>query len=171
MNFLELTQQRFSVRSFSEKTVEKEKIKYLLEAARMAPSACNLQPWNYTVVTNKELMVKIHDCYKNEWFQNVNTCIIAFGNHNHSFKRASDNKDMCDIDLGIATEHILLAAAEKGLGVCWLCAFDIKKIKNIFDCPKGLEPYAILAVGYANDNVKEPEKKRKNFESMVTWIE
>ena len=115
MNLLELAKQRYSVRLFSNKEIEKEKVDYLLEVARMAPSAVNIQPWSFLVLQSEEAKKDIQACYDRDWFKTAPLYIVVCGNHLASWKRASDNKDHCDIDIAIATEHIALAAAEQGL--------------------------------------------------------
>ena len=120
MNFLELTKRRCSVRKYASRPVETEKLDYILEAARMAPSAVNYQPWCFLVVKSDKGREKIQSCYPREWFKQAPCYIVVCGDHAQSWKRA-DGKDHMDIDAAIAAEHICLAAAEQGLGSCWVC--------------------------------------------------
>lgn len=168
MNFVELATQRSSVRNFELKPVEKEKLLYVLEAARMAPSAVNFQPWQFIVVTDPEILKLIKSVYHREWLVTAPVIIVAFGNHNIGWHRKSDGKDFTDIDVAIAIDHLTLAAAEQGLGTCWICNFDVEKYRQIFDIPKKLEPIALIPIGYAVIESKS-EKKRKPIDQLVHW--
>lgn len=166
MSFLELTKNRYSVRKYKDQPVEKEKILEILEAARNAPSACNLQPWHFIVVTGEKIKSKIAETYPRDWFKTAPVVIVACGDHAVSWKRA-DGKDHCDIDLGIVIEHLALAAADLGLGTCWVCAFDAKRCHEILGLPANLEAVALLPLGYPDEKI--PDKKRKSLEEIVTW--
>ncbi len=170
MNLLELTKQRYSVRLFSNQEIEKEKLDYLLEVARMAPSAVNLQPWSFLVLQSEEAKKDIQACYDRDWFKTAPIYIVVCGNHLASWKRASDNKDHCDIDIAIATEHIALAAAEQGLGSCWVCNFDAALCKKLMQLPDGIEPMVILPIGYPDQQSVAKEKNRKNTEDIVLYL-
>ena len=95
MSFLDLVKNRFSARSFTDKIVEKEKIDLILEVARLAPSAVNLQPWKFFVVSDKLMLSKLAETYSREWFKTAPLCIVACGNHSESWKRF-DGKDHCE---------------------------------------------------------------------------
>jgi nitroreductase len=167
MSFLDLVKNRFSARSFTDKIVEKEKIDLILEVARLAPSAVNLQPWKFFVVSDKLMLSKLAETYSREWFKTAPLCIVACGNHSESWKRF-DGKDHCDIDVAIAVEHIVLAAEELGLGACWVCNFDVKKCSEFLNLSEFLEPVAMIPIGYTNAIVKE--KKRKAVDEIVEYI-
>ncbi|MDD6210715.1 MAG: nitroreductase family protein [Bacteroidales bacterium] len=171
MTFLELTRKRYSVRSFSEKAVEPEKLDYLLECARMAPSAVNYQPWCCIVVKDKEACGKLHTCYTREWFNAAPLYLIICGDHQAAWKRGSDGKDHSDVDVAIFTEHIALAAAEQGLGCCWVCNFDVLKCRELFSIPENWEPVVILPLGYPSESAAKmpPVKKRKEMFELVKW--
>lgn len=169
MNFLELANKRYSLRDYSSTPVEKEKLDYILETARLAPSACNKQPWFFLVVTNPDGIQKLYDCYPRDWFKTVHTAIVVCGDRSQSWKRQEDEKDHMDIDAAIAAEHICLAAAEQELGTCWICNFDIALCKKEFNIPEELEPIAIIPIGYAANKQSHPEKKRKNPEEIIKY--
>ena len=140
----------------------------LLEVARMAPSAVNYQPWQFVVVRDGILLQQLRKVYHREWFDTAPCCIVVCGNHNESWHRASDGKDHCDIDIAIATEHIALAAAECGLGTCWVCNFDIEACAQLLQLPHGIEPMVLMPIGYPVNN-EIPEKKRKSIDEIVQW--
>lgn len=95
-------------------------------------------------------------------------CIVVCGDHSTSWKRLSDNRDFCDVDIAIATEHLVLAAAEQGLGSCWVCNFDVQRCKKILNLPDLWEPMVLLPLGYPAEGV-ETERKRKPFNDVVRW--
>lgn len=167
MSFLELAQERYSVRSYLERPVEKEKIMAILEAARLAPSAVNYQPVHFIVITDPTIKDRVVDAYPRDWFRNAPVLIVACGDHSQSWKR-KDGKDHCDIDVAIAVDHLILAAADVGLGTCWVCAFDAEKVHEVLELPDNLEVTALIPVGYPDDN-RRPLKKRKEFEQIVSW--
>ncbi|HBN97564.1 MAG TPA: nitroreductase [Firmicutes bacterium] len=167
MTFLDLAAQRYSLRKFSEKPVEKEKILKLLEAARLAPSAVNYQPCHFVVVTDEALRAKISEGYSREWFAKAPVVIVALGDHNASWKRR-DGKDHTDVDVAIAVDHMTLAAVELGLGTCWVCAFDAAHVHHVLELPEHLEAIALLPLGYPLDGTP-PVKKRKELDELVSW--
>ena len=162
MNFLELARKRCSVRQYSDRSVEPEKMDYVLEAARLAPSAVNKQPWRILLIESEEKRQQLQNCYDREWFKQAPLYLIVCGNHAESWKRAEDGKDHVDVDVAILTEHLCLAAAEQGLGTCWVCNFNVARCKQLFNLPEDLEPIVLLPLGYpADESVFEGEKKRK----------
>lgn len=169
MYLLSLSQNRYSVRSYSDQSVEPEKLDYLLEVARLAPSAVNKQPWRFVVVQSDEKKTALRDCYNRDWFKEAPIYIVVCGNHTESWKRGFDNKDHCDIDIAIATEHIVLAAEELGLGCCWVCNFDAQKCSEILQLNSDEEAIVILPIGYAKDDNRQ-EKKRKGKNEIISFI-
>lgn len=169
MNFLELAANRYSVRSFLDKEVEKEKLLAVLEAGRLAPSAVNYQPVHYIVVTEQEGRRKISEVYNREWMKAAPAVILVCGNHNTSWKR-KDGKDHSDIDVAIAVDHMTLAAVDLGLGTCWVCAFDAKLCSELFALPEHLEPCVLLPIGYPK-GVRPEGTRRKQMNELVSWEE
>ena len=165
---LSLSQQRYAVRNYTSQPIPDDVLQYIVEVARMAPSAGNYQPWTFVVVREPELMQRMHKVYHREWFDTAPCCIVVCGNHEISWHRASDGKDHCDIDIAIATEHLSLAAAECGLGTCWVCNFDIEACRQLLQLPPHIEPMVLLPIGYpASSDI--PEKKRKPLDEIVVW--
>lgn len=162
---LDLIKARYSVRSYTDQTVEKEKLEYIMECVRMAPSAVNFQPWCFYIVESAEAKSKLHQCYTREWFATAPLYIMACADHTQSWKRRHDGKDHADVDISIAVEHLCLAAIEQGLGTCWVCAFDAALCKSLFNLPEHIEPIALIPIGYPADEAKE--KSRKTMEEIV----
>ena len=169
MNFLDLVKKRYSVRSYEERQIENEKMEYIMECVRLAPSAVNFQPWHFYVVTDSERLDALKSTYKREWIQSAPCIIVACANHEESWHRRSDNKNHADIDLAIAIEHLCLAAAEQGLGTCWVCNFDAALCHEVMAMPENVEPIALIPIGYTPD-AEVPEKKRKTIEDICTYL-
>ncbi|MPW26104.1 nitroreductase [Alkalibaculum sp. M08DMB] len=167
MSFIELAKKRHSVRDYKDIPVERENILQVLEAARFAPSAVNYQPWHFVVVSENALKTKIANTYSRDWLKKAPVLIIVCGDHSKSWKR-DDNKDHCDIDIAIAVDHMTLAAAEIGLGTCWVCKFNAKECHEILELPENIEVVAILPIGHPSSD-KLPEKKRMNLNDMVSF--
>lgn len=167
MNFKELVKTRYSVRKYKDRVVEKEIIEGVLDIMRNAPSAVNYQPWQFIVLTSPEIRGKIAETYPVSWIKDAPVIIVACGDHSKSWVR-EDGKDHCDIDVAIAVDHLSLAAAEVGLGTCWVCAFDKVKCSEILELPDHLEPVVIIPMGYPLDEAIR-NKKRKSLDEVVSW--
>ena len=165
MNFLELVKSRYSVRSYQNRPIEEEKLNYLLECVRFAPSAVNLQPWRFKVVTDEATLKQISECYKRDWIQTAPCIIVACVNHEESWHRRLDGKDHADIDIAIAVEHLCLAAAEQGLGTCWVCNFNAALCKEKLGLSETMEPAVLIPLGYAADEAQD--KKRKELSEIL----
>ena len=177
MDFLELVKKRQSVRSYLEKPVEQDKIERCLEAARLAPSACNAQPWKFVVVNEPML--------KNAVARETFGKIISFNhfsmqapvlvlivcekpNITARIGAAIKNKEFSLIDIGVAAEHFCLAAAEEGLGTCMLGWFDERGVKELLGIHKHKRIVLIITVGYADSSEIQP-KKRKELDDIRSY--
>lgn len=164
MSFLDLVKERRSVRSYKSTPVEDAKLDYILECAIMAPSACNRQPWQF-VVLKGERKAAVDATHKFQWVKEAPVVIAVVVNHDESWHRAYDGKDHADIDAAIATEHLVLAAAEQGLGTCWICSFDAASCGRVLEIAENQEVVALIPVGYEDDasirrqNTKKPKSE------------
>lgn len=168
MNFKDLAQKRYSVRNYLSTPIEEEKLVRVVETALLAPSAVNFQPWKFVLVTDPELLAKLHSCYHRDWFKSAPACIVAIGDHDKGWHRPTDGKDFTDIDVAIAIDHLMLAATEVGLGTCWICHFNAEKCAEYFNLSSNLEPIAMIPIGYPIPGTA-PEKKRKTIDQLVSW--
>ncbi len=167
MNIKEAIAKRYSERTYKSKRVSTEELFQVLEAGRLAPSACNFQPWKFVVVSEDTNIERISTAYPREWFKSAPQMIIVCGDHNEGWKRKhSDNKDHTDIDVAIAADHMTLMATELGLATCWVCAFDPKIIREILELPNEVEPIVILTIGYPASAIPEA-KNRKPIKEVV----
>ena len=176
MNFSNLINHRQSDRAYSDKEVEEEKILQCIEAARMAPSACNSQPWKFIVINDAELKKKVAQTTANRLLPLNHFTIqapihIVLVNEGSNFTATLGNKiknrNFSLIDVGIAAEHFCLQAAELGLGTCMIGWFNEKELKSLLNIPNSKRPELIITLGYSADNIRE--KKRKKVEKILSF--
>lgn len=169
MDFLSLAKQRCSVRKYKKDAVEKEKLDMLLEAARVAPTAANMQSHRLLIVSSNEGLKKLA---KGVNYHGAPLAIIVCGDHSNVFVRPFDKKDMVSVDATIVADHIVLEAEDLGLSTCWLTYFEPAIIRKEFHIPNNLEPVAIIALGYA-DTAKSSKDRhlsdRKAVEDFVYY--
>jgi nitroreductase len=168
MKFLDLAKKRHSVRSYRPDKVNQEDLEYILEAGRVAPSAVNYQPWKFLVIQEEKNLEAIYGLYHRDWFRQAPLVIVLIADHSQSWYRA-DGKDHADIDLAIAADHMTLAAADRGLGTCWVCNFDKEKTIKHLNLAPHLEPVVLLPVGYqaSEGDSTRHKAKRKPVEEIV----
>jgi len=167
LNVFDAVKKRSSVRRFLDKSIEEEKLKVVLEAGRLAPSAKNLQEWRFILVKDPDVRHKIGQAANGQVFVGEAPVVIV----------ACAVTDLCvmscghlcyPIDVAIALDHISLVAVELGLGTCWIGAFNEKKVKEILGIPKEVRVVELMPVGYAAfDEVKE--KNRLSIEKIVRY--
>jgi len=175
MNFLELVKNRQSDRSFDRnKPVESEKLDYILQAAHLAPSACNAQPWKFVVVTDPELKAKtaaaISDTGMNSYASQAPVQIVIVEENPNFTSRVGGivkQKHYPHMDLGIAAAHLTLAAAEQGLGSCIVGWFNEKKLNSLLGIPSSKRPILVVLLGYSTQPARD--KKRKPFNEVVSY--
>jgi nitroreductase len=158
---------RFSVRSYTGENVDRKITLEILDAARIAPSAVNFQPWHFIVVDEEIDLAELRQVYQRNWFTEAPACIVVCSDHTQSWKRISDGKDFADVDAAIAIDHLILKATDMGLGTCWVCNFDVNMACEKLHLPAHIEPVAIIPVGYSN--AVQPLKTRKPLEELVHW--
>ena len=160
MNFKELATARFSVRKFTDEAVSQADLDAIMTCVQLAPSACNRQPWKFLLLASDEAKEKIRQCYDRPWFASAPIYVLCMKDTANVWVRPDDGKSHGDIDLGIAVEHLALAAADRGLGTCWVCNFRVQLCQELFKLPEEWYPAAIIPIGYpATPDI--PEKTRK----------
>jgi len=171
MEFLELAKKRYSCRSYKNTKIEEDKIIKILETGRIAPSAANKQPWKFVVTKEKKNLEELHKTYHREWFNQCPVVITICGTPDKAWTRSEDNKNHTDVDVSIAIDHMTLQATELSLATCWICNFHISEVKKTLNLPEGIEPIALLSLGYPNDkvNTERHEKRRKPLKDIVIW--
>lgn len=176
MKFLELVNKRQSDRKYAPKPVAREHILKCLEAARLAPSACNSQPWKFIVVDDRAKLAEMSEAAiglgMNKFTVQVPVLVaVVQENMNLSAKAGSivKSKDYSMMDLGIAVEHFCLQAAELGLGTCIMGWFDEKKVKKLLGVPRSRRVQLLIALGHPDAPTRE--KIRKPLEAIASWNE
>jgi nitroreductase len=173
---LDLIKTRQSDRNYTGKKVEKEKIDRVIEAARLAPSACNAQPWKFIVVDDPQKLKQLSEAASGK-LTGMNTftgeapLIVVVIREKPNFSSRIGGKikkrDYSLIDIGIASEHICLQAETEGLGSCMIGWFDEKMVKKILDIPSSKRVELLITIGYPGKPKRE--KRRKPAEEVVTW--
>ena len=165
---IDLLHKRYSCREYDPgKSVDNKLVLQVVEAARLAQSAVNRQPWTFIAVTSDQTKARIL-CKSRPAFMQAPVVIVACGHHESSWHRPADGKDHTDVDLAIAIENMCLAAASLGLGCCWVCSFDVEATCKALDLPPDVEPVALLPLGFPlSDDI--PEKNRKPMDDIFKW--
>ena len=166
MSFLELAGKRYSVRAYKPDPVEDEKLQQVLEAARLAPTACNLQPFQFIVIHTRGKEAGLRRVYGASWFVAAPVVICACGIPSQSWVRR-DGKNYCEVDVTIAMDHLILAAADLGLGTCWIGAFNPDAAREVLGLPDGVEPIAFTPLGYPDD--RPGFKSRNPLSELVRY--
>ncbi len=169
MDFLELAKKRYSCRSFEDKAVEQEKIDKILEAGRIAPTACNFQPQRILVLTDEAELSKLSECTKFGWGAPV-IMIICY-DKNVSWKNKYDGHDEGRVDASIITTHMMLEIEDLGLGTTWIGAFNPSKVREVYNIPDNYEIISILPVGYPSKDASPSamHENRKPIEKTVFY--
>jgi nitroreductase len=167
MEFFELINKRYSVRAYQSKPVEKEKLQRVLEAANLAPTAANKQPFLFFVIHTQGRESELKRIYSREWFCKAPLVICACAVMPEAWTRM-DGKNYADVDTAIAMDHLILAAADQGLGTCWVAAFNPPAAREILRLSKDEEPVAFTPLGYPADELKP--KRRKALSSFVRYF-
>jgi nitroreductase len=165
MEFIDLVTKRFSARKYTSRKVEPEKLRKILEAGRLAPTACNNQPVKLLVIESDEGLDKLK---KGSKTFDAPLAIVVCANQNECWKRPRDGKSSGDIDASIVTDHLMLQAAELGLGSVWVCSFDPDIVRREFNIPDNFEPINLLIIGYSADKAPNPRHFiRKNIDELI----
>ena len=164
MALSELIQKRYSVRGYKPDPVEEDKLQQVLEAARLAPTAGNRQRFRLIVVHTEGREEELRRIYDRDWFVQAPIVICAC---RHPMGPEHERKDYTDVDIGIVVDHLILAAADQGLGSCWVGAFDARAAREVLGLPASVEPVAFTPLGYPGDS--PGAKKRRSVDDLVRF--
>ena len=165
MDFTELINSRYSVRAYKPVEIEEEKLQAILEAARMAPTACNLQPFQLIVVHTRGREEELNRIYQKKWFTDAPIIICVCAMTKQAWSRP--DKSYSNVDAAIIMDHIILAATNEGLGTCWIGAFDPNAAREVLSIPEDVEPVLFTPLGYPADSPRE--KNRKSMNELVRY--
>ncbi len=166
MEFSELIRKRYSVRAYKPDPVEEDKLHQVLEAARLAPTAANQQPFQLIVVHTAGREEEVRRIYNRDWFVQAPLVICICGIPAQGWVRR-DGKNYTDVDVAIVMDHLILAATDLGLGTCWIGAFDVQAAREVLGLPDDVEPIAFTPLGYPAD--RPGPKKRKPLSELVRY--
>ena len=166
MDFSELINTRYSARAYTPDAVEEDKLQRLLEAARLAPTAANRQPFQLIVIHTAGREEELKRIYRKDWFVQAPLVIGICGIPAEAWVRR-DGKSYMDVDVAIVMDHLILAAADLGLGTCWVGAFDPAAAREILALPDDVEPIAFTPLGYPADQPRP--KKRRTLSELVRY--
>jgi len=158
MNVEEAIRTRRSIRAYEDKPVEDDKLNAVLEAARLAPSACNYQDWKFVVVRDAALRKKMVEACNGQEFVGQAGAVIAACSTNPA-RVMSCGVHSGIVDLAIAVDHMTLRACELGLGTCWIGAFDQQKVKDLLQIPADVTVVAVLPLGYPAEHTGPRPRK------------
>jgi nitroreductase len=164
MELYEAIKKRYSVRAYKAKPVEEDKLSRILEAARLAPSGSNRQPWKFVVVRDAETRKQLVSACCDQDFVGQAPVVIA------GVGLMPDRSMHCQVpgdpvDVAIAMEHIALAATAEGLGTCWIGAFHQDAVRDVLGIPKDAMVIEVMTLGYPADSLRP--KQRKPLEEIV----
>ncbi len=166
MEFWELISKRYSVRAYKPDPVEEDKLQRVLEAARLAPTAANRQPFQLVVIHTAGREAELQRIYQRGWFTDAPLILCACAIPAEGWVRM-DGKPYTDVDVAIAMDHLILTATTLGLGTCWIAAFDPKAAREVLGLPDEVEPVVFTPLGYPADQPRA--KKRKPLSELVRY--
>lgn len=166
MEFHDLIKKRYSVRGYQSREVEKEKLEKVLDAARLAPTAVNKQPFCFIVIETKGREEELKRIYHADWFSEAPLVICACAVKSESWTR-QDGRNYVEVDTAIAMDHLILAATELGLGTCWIAAFDVESAREVLKIPDDIEPLLFTPLGYPD--AKPRGMGRKELDELVRY--
>ena len=157
MAVLESIRKRYSCRAYQDRPVEQEKLDCIFEAARLAPSAKNLQDWRFVAVTDKEKKRKLAEAANNQIFLvRAGVVIVACSNSDELMRCG---QALGSIDVAIALEHIALQATQLQLATCWIGSFYPEKVRAVLGIPEDIAVIELMAIGYPADKQGQPIRK------------
>ncbi len=166
MELYEAIRNRYSVRAYQDKPVEQDKLDRVLDAARLAPSGSNGQPWKFVLVRDAKTRQKLIAACRDQKFVGQAPVVIA------GVGLAPDRTMSCDVpgdpvDVAIAMEHIALAATAEGLGTCWIGAFHQDQVRQVLGIGEDAKVIEVMALGYPADKLRP--KDRKSLDEIVCY--
>lgn len=170
MEFSDVITKRYSVRGYRPNEVEAEKLEKVLEAARIAPTAANKQPFQIIVIHTEGRKEELKRIYKTDWFVAAPLVICVCGVPAQGWVRREDGKNYTDVDAAIVMDHLVLAATEQGLGTCWIAAFNVAAAREILGLPDDVEPVVFTPLGYpAKDRQVTSRKPLSDLVRYERW--
>jgi nitroreductase len=166
MEYFDLISTRFSVRAYKSDPVEEDKLLQVLNAARLAPTAANRQPFKIIVIHTQNKEMALRQIYNRGWFIQAPLILCACGVPRLSWTR-QDQRRYLDVDVAIVMDHLILAATNLGLGTCWIADFNTAAARELLGLPDEIEPLIFTPLGYPAESARP--KERKPLEELVRY--
>lgn len=172
MEYNDLIRTRESIRDYDPNNpVSKETLERILDAGRIAPSACNNQPWMFLVIQSPAMLEKVRSCYYRPWFKDALHILVVLGLKDEAWVRGFDNYNSIETDLAIVMTHLILAAENEGVGTCWIEAYDPAILRKALELDENKVVYGITPLGYPRKGFhKKGTKERKTLEEIVRYL-
>lgn len=167
MNFFDMIKTRRSVRAYKPDPVTPAQLEQILEAARLAPTAANRQPFRVMVIETAGREEALSRIYGRGWFTDAPYVLCVCGVEDEGWVRRHDDKPYLDVDAAIVMDHIILAATALGLGTCWIAAFDPDAARDVLELPPSVEPIIFTPLGVPDD--QPGVKQRKSLDEIVKY--
>ncbi|MCI6993576.1 nitroreductase family protein [uncultured Methanobrevibacter sp.] len=167
MEFIDVINERYSVRGYLDKEVEQEKLEYVLKAATIAPTGVNKQPFKVYVIDAKKYKEELSKIYKASWFVEAPYVLAVVALRNEAWVRPWDSKNIADIDATIVMDHMILAATDVGLGTCYIGAFKKNYAHQFLELDETEEAVLFTPLGYPNAEPRETP--RKELDEFVVY--
>jgi nitroreductase len=166
MEYTELIKKRSSIRGYKSDPVEDEKLQIILEAARLAPTAANRQPFQIIIIHTEGRQEELRRIYDRDWFVQAPLVVVVCGEQSKAWIR-HDKASYVVVDAAIAMDHLILEATNQGLGTCWIGAFDDQVTREILGLPEEIDPIVMTPLGYPDAPPRG--KDRKALEELVRY--
>ncbi len=161
MDFYEVIKKRKSVRRYKPDPVSDDALNRILEAGRIAPSAKNIQPWHFIVIKDPEIKKRVAEASRDQhWMAEADVILCGCSLEKIAWGRMGGYMSSFAVDLTIAMDHMILAAANEGLGTCWIGAFDEEKVKKVLQVPNDVRVVALTPIGYPAEEPRDRGRKR-----------
>jgi len=164
MQFREVLRKRRSIRAYKVNPIPEASLSRIWEAVQLAPTACNLQPFQFLLLLSDAKKETVYRWYQSTWLRQAPAIIVALGNRELAWKRLNGTS-IHSVDTAIAMEHLMLAAAAEGLGTCWICAFDQDLLHAELELAPEWEILAITPIGFPAES--PPERNSKPVKDLV----
>lgn len=168
MDVLEAVKARRSVRKYRSMPIPEQKIQLIFNAARLAPSAENLQPWKFILVTDEELKRGlVSACNNQKWIAEAPAVVVALGLVDEAVATIGGYMNSYPVDVAVALDHLTLAATNEGLGTCWVFSFNEEKVKGVLGIPPDVRVVALTPLGYPDE--QPPPTGRKHLSEILCY--
>jgi nitroreductase len=172
MEYTDLIYTRESIRNYDpDRPVPKEILEKILDAGRLAPSACNYQPWKFLVISSSPLLERVKASYNRVWLKDSPHILVVLGLRKLAWNRSYDGYNSIETDVAIAMTHIILSAENEGVGTCWIAAYNPVILKDALDIEDSQLIFGITPLGYPKPGfTKALNKNRKPLVDIVEFL-